>query len=467
MVVLHTALLAGCLCRGVRHRPFMPALGWPMLAVVRRGAGAALVVHHHAGPPVEHPRRRHPRCRPGHRRAVPVLLAPQLRRRRRRGHRAAVGAHRVDHRRGVHRAQRRAAADPHRGRELRAGEAAVIDLVVAGGGPAGLATAIHRRPRRARGRRRRTTRTGPVDKACGEGLMPHAVAAAAAASASSRRARRSTASPTSTVRPSRDRAVSAPAPGAACAERRCTQALLEAATAAGVPLVHGDVGAVSQDATVGALQRFSRPLPGGRRRPALADPRGPRPGARIDRDARRWGIRRHIMVAPWSDCVEVYWSDGAEAYVTPVADDCVGIAILTSRRVGFDEHLDAFPALRRAGRRSGSRARPRGGPTAAEGPQPDGRAGAAGRRRGGICRRAHRRRPRDRVRRGRAAREMRDGGPAAATMTAAGAGCRRRYRLLTAAVLQATATPAVRSRIVPAAAQFPGVFRGVVNLLAE
>ena len=43
----------------------------------------------------------------------------------------------------------------------------------------------------------------------------------------------------------------------------------------------------------------------------------------------------------------------------------------------------------------------------------------------------------------------------------------RRYRLLTAAVLQASATRPLRSRIVPAAAQFPGVFRGIVNLLAE
>ena len=35
MVVLHTALLAGCLLEAiVLHRPFLPALGWPMLALV-------------------------------------------------------------------------------------------------------------------------------------------------------------------------------------------------------------------------------------------------------------------------------------------------------------------------------------------------------------------------------------------------------------------------------------------------
>jgi methyltransferase len=35
MVALHTALLAGCLIEPVAlHRPFIPALGWPMLAIV-------------------------------------------------------------------------------------------------------------------------------------------------------------------------------------------------------------------------------------------------------------------------------------------------------------------------------------------------------------------------------------------------------------------------------------------------
>ncbi|WP_422746477.1 isoprenylcysteine carboxyl methyltransferase family protein [Mycobacterium sp. WMMD1722] len=35
MVVLHAGLLAGCLLEvGLLHRPFVPALGWPMLALV-------------------------------------------------------------------------------------------------------------------------------------------------------------------------------------------------------------------------------------------------------------------------------------------------------------------------------------------------------------------------------------------------------------------------------------------------
>ena len=38
MVVLHVALLAGCLVESF-HRPFLPALGWPMLAAVLAAQG--------------------------------------------------------------------------------------------------------------------------------------------------------------------------------------------------------------------------------------------------------------------------------------------------------------------------------------------------------------------------------------------------------------------------------------------
>jgi hypothetical protein len=42
-----------------------------------------------------------------------------------------------------------------------------------------------------------------------------------------------------------------------------------------------------------------------------------------------------------------------------------------------------------------------------------------------------------------------------------------RYRLLTAAILQASTVAPVRSRIVPAAARFPWAFSRLANLLAE
>jgi flavin-dependent dehydrogenase len=43
---------------------------------------------------------------------------------------------------------------------------------------------------------------------------------------------------------------------------------------------------------------------------------------------RRFGLRRHFACAPWSSSVEVHLGDGAEAYVTPVSDACVGVAFL-------------------------------------------------------------------------------------------------------------------------------------------
>jgi 2-polyprenyl-6-methoxyphenol hydroxylase-like FAD-dependent oxidoreductase len=63
---------------------------------------------------------------------------------------------------------------------------------------------------------------------------------------------------------------------------------------------------------------------------------GLEPAAASARQARpapppRFGLRRHYRIAPWTDLVEVHWAAGAEAYVTPVAADQVGVAILGAR----------------------------------------------------------------------------------------------------------------------------------------
>jgi flavin-dependent dehydrogenase len=65
----------------------------------------------------------------------------------------------------------------------------------------------------------------------------------------------------------------------------------------------------------------------------------------------RFGLRRHYQLAPWTDLVEVYWAADSEAYVTPVADDLVGVAVLggtvfDGTRGSFESRLAAFPALR-------------------------------------------------------------------------------------------------------------------------
>jgi len=68
----------------------------------------------------------------------------------------------------------------------------------------------------------------------------------------------------------------------------------------------------------------------------------------------RWGARQHFQISPWSEYVEVYWGPGVEAYVTPVSADAVGIAFLW-RRGGYKNIaggsglipslLAAFPTL--------------------------------------------------------------------------------------------------------------------------
>jgi menaquinone-9 beta-reductase len=42
----------------------------------------------------------------------------------------------------------------------------------------------------------------------------------------------------------------------------------------------------------------------------------------------RWGASLHFQMAPWSRFVEVYWGNGIEAYITPLGEDRVGAAIL-------------------------------------------------------------------------------------------------------------------------------------------
>lgn len=55
----------------------------------------------------------------------------------------------------------------------------------------------------------------------------------------------------------------------------------------------------------------------------------------LDRDNRsdalqRYGQRKHYATEPWTHHVEVYWGAHGEAYVTPVEEDLVEVAILTA-----------------------------------------------------------------------------------------------------------------------------------------
>lgn len=122
-------------------------------------------------------------------------------------------------------------------------------------------------------------------------------------------------------------------------------ALLSAVLAAGVPVLRRRVGAIVQDDTsVAAADLSGRFLVAA---DGLHSPITRSLGLDVPVTGRRprWGLRRHYQVAPWSDLVQVHWSDRSEAYVTPVGSDLVGIAVLSSERIPFEAQLARFPVL--------------------------------------------------------------------------------------------------------------------------
>ena len=233
---------------------------------------------------------------------------------------------------------------------------ASVDVVVVGGGPVGLAAAI---AARAHGLSVRLVdrKRPPIDKACGEGLMPAGVRALAALGV--RMPERSM--PFRGIRYLSDGVVAeadfpGTASGSVVAGRgiRRTElhaALVARAAEAGVELVWGSrveaarAGEV-RTATATWPCRFvvgADGLRSGLRRSAGLEvtKRGAEGATGAGWDPRaRFGVSRHLRLAPWSERVEVVFGAAAEAYVTPLAPDEVGVAILWSGgKGGFDELL--------------------------------------------------------------------------------------------------------------------------------
>jgi flavin-dependent dehydrogenase len=230
------------------------------------------------------------------------------------------------------------------------------DVLIAGGGPVGLATAIEARlaglsavvvePRPA-----------PIDKACGEGLMPGAVHALARLGVEP---------------PGRafagityvdgHRSVShrfALGPGLGVRRTVLYDVLAKRAADLGVVVTtarvaqveaYGDGVTVRTTPANGVSSEAIAPMHGSwllacdglhsdvRRLLGLAQP---------VTAWRRYGMRRHFRVAPWSEFVEVHWTPHAEIYVTPVADDEVGVAVLGARGFSYESVIDQARAVER------------------------------------------------------------------------------------------------------------------------
>lgn len=223
---------------------------------------------------------------------------------------------------------------------------AEAEVVIVGGGPAGLATALelhlagHEALILDRAR-------PPIDKACGEGLMPDGVRALERLGVELDKDEWTPFWGIRYLAGELQAAARFPTgPGAGIRRTSLHRAMVERVEALGIRSLWGvavqglrnselttDKGQIRATWIVGADGLHSRI----RRWAGLASEK-----ARFH----RFGIRRHYQVPPWSDLVEVYWADNCEAYVTPVSPGEVGVAILWSdRKADFETLLTLFPSL--------------------------------------------------------------------------------------------------------------------------
>jgi flavin-dependent dehydrogenase len=208
------------------------------------------------------------------------------------------------------------------------------DVFVIGGGPAGLAAAIAAQKKGFRV----TVADGaqpPIDKACGEGLMPDALAAlrelGVEVSASEGYAVRGV----RFLGAEREVAASFPA-GHGIGVRRPAlhEKLVERAQAGGVSLLwKTPVNAICAEGVVvaGSVVAANWIVGADGIRSRVRRWSGLDAGAKHER---RYAFRRHYRVRPWSDFMEVYWGENAQANVTPVGEEEVCV-VLISRRAGM------------------------------------------------------------------------------------------------------------------------------------
>ncbi len=217
----------------------------------------------------------------------------------------------------------------------------MIDVLVAGGGPVGLAAAIQAR---LAGLSATIVepREGVIDKACGEGLMPGALPLLAGLGVDP------AGMPLAGIgyRRGSTRVDHRFATGVGRGVRRTVlhSALAARAASLGVERVVGRVSAVEQhaDGVVAGGIRARWLLGCDGLHSSLRDLLGV---ARPSTGPRRFGLSRHYELAPWSDLVEVHWAPRAEVYITPLAPNLVGVAFLGPPRTDPDAVLETLPEL--------------------------------------------------------------------------------------------------------------------------
>lgn len=221
------------------------------------------------------------------------------------------------------------------------------DVFILGGGPAGLAAALAAR----RAGLRAILADGkcpPIDKVCGEGLMPDSLAAARAIGLEI---------PAEAGHPLKGIRFTGPAnivgaeflggPGLGIRRTELHRFLVHQAGKAGVELQWNRpvTGVDGHRVRLGSRSLTARWIVGADgtsssiRRWAGLD--------RFRRQAERFSFQRHYQVAPWSQFVEIHWGEACQFYVTPIGPGEVCVVLMSrNSRFRIGDALPLFPELR-------------------------------------------------------------------------------------------------------------------------
>ena len=221
-----------------------------------------------------------------------------------------------------------------------------VDVFVVGGGPAGLAAAIS-----ARHHGFRTAVADllmpPIDKACGEGLMPDSSAELARLGVSLDRCQRAEFQGIRFVGPNQSVEATFPR-GRGVGIRRT--------------VLHAEL--ISRAEHLGVEMFWGARVSGFRNGAVILNDREVRAKWVVGADGqnsmvRRWAglgagrefqrrmaLRQHFTTSDLPEFVEIHWGESSQAYITPVAKNEICVAVMANRKLGrMDLELENIPTL--------------------------------------------------------------------------------------------------------------------------
>ena len=221
-----------------------------------------------------------------------------------------------------------------------------VDVFVVGGGPAGLAAAIAARQHGFRAAVADLLRP-PIDKPCGEGLMPDSSAELTRLGVSLDRCERAEFQGIRFVGPHHSVQATFPRGRGIGIRRTVLHAELVAhAKRVGVEMFWGErisgvrTGAVILD----DREITARWVVGADGQNSLV-----RKWAGLDAGRefqRRMALRQHFTTSEPPDFVEIHWGENSQAYITPIAKNEICVAVMANRKLGrLDMELEKLPTL--------------------------------------------------------------------------------------------------------------------------